>query len=81
MKVVKLAFRFLFPTQCKHEFNITDIKLTGIPEPARPINGSYEEWVDYYNRYWDGDWNTKRVMCPCKHCGHVVYAHCGIDII
>lgn len=68
---------------CKHMFAIEDLKFTGIPEPKKPSGSdSYKKsaWDKYFDEYWNGDWNKKRVKWPCAICGEVFYAHCGLDI-
>jgi len=62
---------------CSHEFRLTDLDRTGLPEPAKPdYLCSFEACQEYYY----GDWHKKRVGWPCAKCGSVFYAHCGLDI-
>jgi len=61
---------------CKHEFNLNDLHITGIPEIPVPIKNDYKDYTAYYQQ----DAFTKRVSWKCQKCGKVFYAHCGLDI-
>ena len=66
---------------CRHAFALRDLKLTGIPEPDKPADGSsYEAWLDYHRQMYEGPHHTERVEWPCAKCGKVFRAHCGLDI-
>jgi hypothetical protein len=66
---------------CSHEFEISDIQLTGIPDLAMPKwDSSYAEWETYHKSYYKCDGVTKRVSCKCRKCGNVFFAHCGLDL-
>lgn len=65
---------------CKHEFDLVDLKQTGIPEHDRPSVNDYKGWVKWYADYYDSDHVQKRVAWPCCKCGKMFYAHCGLDI-
>jgi hypothetical protein len=65
---------------CKHEFVLADLALTNIPELEKPKVNDYQAWVEYYKGIFQHESFTKRVKWPCKKCGKVFYAHCGIDI-
>jgi len=66
---------------CRHTFAIDDLSLTGIPEQEKPIDQrDYKAWERYWQQYWHGDCNEKRVKWPCSKCGRIFYAHCGLNI-
>jgi hypothetical protein len=67
--------------KCAHEFLLVDLKQTGMPEPAQPAqDAGSEEWELYYDELHNGEHHMKRVAWPCRKCGKVFYAHCGLDI-
>lgn len=66
---------------CRHEFDTSDLKLTGISEPEEPDKyASYKEWVKYFHELHHGPSHTERVEWPCNKCGKPFRAHCGLDI-
>lgn len=66
---------------CRHEFDLSDLRKTGIQGPPRPSAGSgYQDFVDWHHECSHGDCFKKRVVWPCAKCGKVFYAHCGLDI-
>jgi len=78
--LLKRLLGFFGRKLCRHEFDLDDLRLTGIPEPEMPIGTSYKEMCEYfYNRY-EHESVTKRVAWPCCKCGETFYAHCGLDI-
>ena len=70
----------IFRRKCKHEFALTDLKKTGIPQLEKSVTASYKEWEQYYHDIYTHDSHTKRVVWPCAKCGEIFYAHCGLDI-
>lgn len=66
---------------CSHEFRLSDMKLTGIPELEKPKDDDYAGWKKYYRDIYDHDSVKKRVSLPCCKCGEMFYAQCGLDII
>lgn len=81
LKVIKFLANLFKQTKCSHEFNLNELQLTNIPEPVKPNNNSYRDWVDYHSSYYDHPFNTNRVLWPCRKCGKIFYAHCGLDIL
>ena len=65
---------------CAHEFSLTDLRLTGIPELEKPTTNGYAEWEKYFREIYTHESVTKRVAWPCCKCGEVFYAHCGLDV-
>lgn len=66
---------------CRHEFDLSDLRKTGIPDPVRPSDQSgYQAFVDWHHELLYGDSVMKRVVWPCSKCGKTFYAHCGLDI-
>lgn len=66
---------------CSHKFLLKDLALTGIPQPLKPESKwNYDAWAKYNNELYNGESFTKRVKWPCRKCGKVFYAHCGLDI-
>lgn len=66
--------------RCQHEFQLKDLKGTGIPEPEKPKSNDFHEWGKYLDELYRGESFTKRVQWPCRKCGKTFYAHCGLDI-
>lgn len=72
---------WLLKKACRHEFNLADLKRTGIKEPERPENGAgYDAHMKWHQSLYTGPWYTERVEWPCCKCGKVFRAHCGLDI-
>jgi hypothetical protein len=65
---------------CLHEFDLDDLRRTGIPEPEMPTGTSYKEMCEYFHNRYEHESVTKRVAWPCCKCGKIFYAHCGLDI-
>lgn len=71
----------LFKTVCRHEFDLNDLRKTGIQEPERPPNGAgVDAHIKWHQSLYTGPWYTERVEWPCCKCGKVFRAHCGLDI-
>lgn len=67
--------------KCQHEFRLCDMKLTGIPELAKPTSNDVHEWEKYFREIYTHDSLLKRVACPCNKCGKMFYAADGLSII
>ena len=65
---------------CAHEFALTDLRLTGIPELENPTTNRYAEWEKYFREIYTHESVTKRMAWSCCKCGEVFYAHCGLDV-
>ena len=65
---------------CKHEFDLADLRQTGIPAPERPAQNDFASWEKWYSAYDDSEHVKKRVVWPCCRCGKLFYANCGLDI-
>lgn len=65
---------------CSHEFQLKDLRMTGIPEPEKPENNDPKRWSEYFKDVYHGESATKRVKWPCSKCKRVFHAHCGLDI-
>jgi len=77
------ACKSIRESTCFHEFNLKDLKSTGIPKPEPPKDFSdYEAWRSHYELlYSDGPWFSKRVEWRCVKCEKILYANCGLDIL
>ena len=66
---------------CRHEFKISDIKMSRIPplEKPKPDDG-YTKWARWYRRIYNHPSITHRVNCKCHKCGKVEFANCGLDL-
>ncbi len=73
--------RFKNREKKKHDFNLDDLELTGFDPLKEPDNNDYDEWAKYYSEIYNHKSHTMRVKWPCRKCGEVFYAHCGIDIL
>lgn len=72
---------YIKPYFCKHEFELKDLKKTGIQEPEPPAkSASFDEHCKWHKSLYEGPWYTERVEWPCCKCGKVFRAHCGLDI-
>ena len=81
LKVIEKILNAFKKRVCSHEFRLSDMKLTGIPELEKPSNDDYAGWKKYYRDVFDHDSVTKRISLPCCKCGEMFYAQCGLDII
>jgi len=59
----------MFKRMCKHECNLEDMI---------NIESLLPEFIDCPN-YMD-DLLYWRIICPCRKCGKVLHAHCGVDL-
>lgn len=67
---------------CRHEFNLDDMRSTGIKERPMPEDQSdYEAYCEWFITRYDQPAHTHRIMWKCSLCGKVFYAHCGLDIL
>lgn len=81
IRLIKNVFREVKQQLCAHEFDLGDLKFTGIPELEAPKkDASFEEWGKYFEECYKHASHTNRVIWPCVHCGKAFYAHCGLDI-
>ena len=67
--------------KCAHEFRLSDMKQTGILLPVKPSTNSFEAWTAYYRTVGQHPSHLKRISWPCRKCGEVFNAHCGLDIL
>lgn len=78
-----LTTRFKRAT-CSHEFDNGDLDLTNILRPDEPARGAgqaaWDKWAEEVV-LGNHPWHTHRVEWPCKKCGKIFYAHCGLDIL
>lgn len=81
LKLIRKILTRFKKTVCSHEFRLSDMKLTGLPELEKPLNNDYSAWKKYFNEIYEHDSIKKRVSLPCCKCGKMFYAQCGLDII
>ena len=65
---------------CRHNFDLSQLKKTNIPELEPPKTRGYKEWEEYFSKLYKHESHIKRVKWPCSKCGKIFYAHCGLDI-
>lgn len=66
---------------CRHQFRLCDLKQTGIPIPDPPHEKErYDVHMAYFQSLPKHPSHTMRVRWPCRKCGKVFHAHCGLDI-
>lgn len=66
---------------CRHRFNLADLELTNIPVPPRPATESFYVMLTYFASLADHPSHRERVEWPCRKCGRVFRAHCGLEIL
>lgn len=78
--IKRLVSAFTDTLPCKHEFLLSDLKKTGIAPLAKPESNDSRAWFDYYQKVYEHESVTKRVVWPCRKCRKEFFAHCGLDI-
>jgi hypothetical protein len=83
VSVVNLIRRLVIGSKravCSHEFLLDDLERTGLAEPQKPTSRDCKDWEKYLDELWYGDWRKFVVRWPCRKCGKVFKAFCGLDI-
>jgi hypothetical protein len=79
-----MRFPWFFRKLCPHQFPIEWLRFTDIPEPIKPdANGrfaTYDDWSNWYNELYNGQFMTHRIEGVCVTCKGVYYAHCGLSL-
>lgn len=70
----------IFKKRCLHEFYVSKIYLTNIPEKPKPETDNYFEWQSYYDNLYDHPSIAKRVGCKCNKCHETFFADCGLSL-
>ena len=65
---------------CQHVFDLDDLSSTNQEPIVEPDFHDYRGWQEYYANRTRHPSHTHRVQWPCRKCGKVFFAHCGLDI-